>query len=143
MLRNLCSVCQERRPGKLATIYWAWTWPTGDRRAYKQFFDSDCIGVWNMPLQVAHKQSAHCSGCGEKVTDDERSIAVWATIYLPGRDRIDDVLEYHVPCFEKNAERFTMNAQRLPVRPEGSGTGAPVPEPQEWPDWASIRIVPK
>jgi hypothetical protein len=143
MLRNLCSVCQERRPGKLATIYWAWTWPTGNRLAYKQHYDPGCISIWNKAIMIGRKPQPHCSECDEEFVNGISRVSVWATIYLPKQERIDDMIEFHPDCFEAVVDRLTAHATILPNGGSGSGTGAPSPEPEPWPDWADLDLRPQ
>ncbi len=124
----LCSGCQEPSAAKMAGFYWAWTWPTGDRRAYKQLLDFECSTTALRRIVRSQKEQPECNECGGKTDPQAGEVLVWTTYYLPGKDRADACLVFHPACFEQVAQQFVHNAVRLPERRVGGG-GSPAPHP--------------
>ncbi len=140
--RTLCSSCQEPSREKMAGFYWAWTWPTGDRRAYKQFFDFECATPVLRDLVRVERHPDECLQCGIMPSTSEGEVLVWCTYYLPGKERQDACLPFHPACFEGRADRFSHNAVRLADKGVGGG-GTPSPNPgNRWDSWASMGIEP-
>jgi len=137
--RATCSVCDEPSRSKLAAIYWGWRWPSGDRRAFAQRFDSDCIGASMTRIRKSNMEPDICVHCGGEAKYPN-SIEVYATIYIPGRDRDDAVVTYCEPCFVQEESLYIQNARRLDDR-EGGGGGPPASTSRADP-WAAIGLHP-
>ena len=123
----------------MATVYWAWYWPSGDRRSYKQRFDPICAMPILAMLRSSLESPDDCAGCHERITGDA-DVQVWWTLYLPGREREDWSLLYDAACFERDADRFTAGADRLLDRTAGGG-GPPAPSTRVVP-WETIGLHP-
>jgi hypothetical protein len=96
----------------MATFYWAWFWPSGDRRAYKQLVDPICAMGIIKRVNDAIAQDDHCIRCHERINGSPE-VVVWATIYIPFRERLDVGLPYDAACFEKEADLYSKGGQRL------------------------------
>lgn len=109
-----CALCEERSPYKLATIYWAWTWPSGDRRCYKQWFDATCFHTVIEKLNRSDNTD-QCFFCGElAATVDDLNL--YATYYIPGRERADGFATMHQNCLMNGEHQLTQNGVRMPDR---------------------------
>jgi hypothetical protein len=126
----------------MATFYWNWTWPSGDKRAYKQWFDFECSTPNLRRIVMAEKDPDNCIACGAFIDDQEPYTILWVTYILPGNDKASTSFAYHVSCFESEAEIYSANAKRLEVRSDGAG-GAPRPVPgNKWDSWQAMGIKP-
>jgi hypothetical protein len=127
-----CSVDGVPLHGKGCSVYWAWKWPTGDRRAYKQLRCVEHSASIALMCARAAQNVATCTHCFKPFEPEEPSVTVWATVYFPHRERIDAYADFHARCFEEAEESLRVGARRLPDR--GSGRGAPRPdlEPDPW-----------
>ena len=141
MARAVCSVCGEPQSRKMASFYWNWTWPTGDRRGYKQLVDAECAAPYLRLARSQMDESELCAHCGDKV-DHLLSIDLYCTCYIPGRDRDDWMRSYHAACFEQVFQAFQQGATRLPDR-KGLGSGAPRSPAQGtgWESWGQQGIT--
>ena len=142
MARPKCAICAEPQTAKMSSWYWAWTWPTGDRRGYVQLICKGCI-TDHVKRLIRYAADDTCCVLCRGPLDASDSATVWLTLYAPGRDREDLSLEYHPSCFESEADVFSRGARRLPDR-EGAGSGGPpAPRPrEEWPSWSAMGIDP-
>lgn len=132
-----CSLCNERSKTKLATVYWAWYWPSGDRRSYKQRFDPICAMPTFAKLNWSIDNEGHCPVCREH-TGDSPDVTLWATAYVPGHEAAAYALDYHARCFEQIADELTVGAQRLLDRPL-LGAGGPPPRAEVDP-WDGFEV---
>lgn len=79
-----CSACGEIRPGKLATVYWAWFRVDGERVAHKQRLCTTCYVMGVAQVEVAcEDEPNHCVACHTSLGDDVD--ATYATVFVPGR----------------------------------------------------------
>ncbi len=126
----------------MAAFYWGWTWPTGDRRSYKQLLDFECSTPYLKQIVQAEQHEDDCVVCKEEVDRAEGEVLVWGTVYLPGKDRLDVCLPFHPAHFEAMADHYTHGATRLVNR--GSQAGGPPPETpgNKWDSWDSMGITP-
>jgi len=127
----------------MASVYWRWVWPSGDRRGYRQLFDRECFSTIAPRLTLAASDSELCPSCNEPV-QYPGNIDVWATWFIPGQDRKEGALRYHVGCFEQVADFYLQGAFRLADHLEGWGEGplAPASQPQRWGSWDSVDLTP-
>jgi len=140
--RVVCAGCGEQSKEKMASFYWAWTWPTGDRRAYKQLLDFECSTKHLRRIVRAEENERRCVECQELVDPSVGEVVVWGTVYLPKKDRLDVGLPFHPSCWEESCEGFTRNATRLSDRQEQAGGPPPATQRNKWDSWASIGIDP-
>lgn len=126
----------------MASFYWRWTWPSGDRRAFKQFFDSECVHTPIELLQEPNGEPQECPIC-RKMVEQWPSVTVWSTYYVPGQEAGSGCVEYHESCFQVAEEGFMRNAVRLTDR-AAVGAGGPPPRPgNPWDTWRQQGIDPK
>ena len=141
MPRNSCSIDGVVQHSKMASVYWAWTWPTGDRRSFKQL---RCVQHSVALAEMCARAKANvqdCTACGEEFSDIDTPVTVWATVYFPHRERIDAWADFHARCFEAAEPAFRLGATRLPDR-KGPGRGAPRPGHEDDDPWRAIGIPP-
>jgi hypothetical protein len=80
-----CSACGQRKPGKLASVYWAWFLADNSRSAYRQRLCIDCyVEEVNEPLVDSIQHSEACPFCHAVCGSD--ADPTYATIYLPKRE---------------------------------------------------------
>jgi hypothetical protein len=125
-----CSLCGERKPGKQASAYWAWFLANGDRTAWKQRLDADClVSTYSSLLQKCSSDSTEkptCLGCGGSLGDDWDP--VFLTLYLPKQDPKEYELPMCAPCAATQRVTMQVGAERLADRqvrgPSPSATGS-------------------
>lgn len=140
MSLKLCSVCQERIPGKPGTVYWAWNRADNSRVCYKQSLDVTCFAMNVVPLQVAAESPLLiCPMCHADTTHDMD--AIYMTVCIPGHDCANVELPTCGPCAVEVRNTAMMNAELMPDR--GSGLGGRGPQPMTSKSvWDSIGIQP-
>ncbi len=122
----------------MAAFYWRWTWPSGDRRGYKQQMDFECSSSHLRRIVKAENNVDDCVFCGKPVDNGQSSLIVWYTMYLPGKERMDGGLDYHHECFTQAEYWYTQNATRLTDR-DGGGGGPPAStRGNPWDYWDSM-----
>lgn len=138
--RTLCALCDETSPVRMMTMYWAWTWPSGDRRCYKQHFDYECAAGVVQKVEKADNTDL-CFMCGElaAMTSD---INLYATYYIPGRDRLDAFLTIHEVCLTKGDQYFTQQATRMPERSQSDRAKANGVKGNPWDSWGVMGLTP-
>jgi hypothetical protein len=100
-----CSECRQRRPGKLASAYWAWFKPEGDRTAYKCRYCQTCAVESLRPLllslqaQDGNENVFACVSCGADASTD--SDPMYLTLYLPGKEPMEYALQLDSACAAK------------------------------------------
>jgi len=115
-----CSICRARRPGKLATAYWAWFDDGGARHAWKQRFCASCaldnLQKLLMTLSAAGSISDvfACVACGASAEHD--SDPVYLTLYVPGKDPQELALQLDGPCAVDIRVKAMTGAERLEDR---------------------------
>jgi hypothetical protein len=86
----VCSICQKRPHGRLASIYWAkWSGDNG-REAWKQKFDKACYDEVASSWLDAARASFDADGAQQCVLCDATDVGdlteVYGTIFLPGAE---------------------------------------------------------
>lgn len=129
-----CSICRQRRPGKLASAYWAWFLADGSRTAWKVRY---CAGCAASELQMLLQQLRHagetsevfaCVGCGSSAAED--SDPIYLTLYLPGREPEELALQLDSACAAKLRIPITEHGDRLADR--GGVVRGPSPTLTAW-----------
>lgn len=126
----------------MASFYWRWTWPSGDRRAYKQWFDAECVGGVLHLLSEPQEEPTVCDICKELVTGYP-SITVWATYYIPGQEPGTGCAQYHEACFQVAERGFLHEAVRLEDRAMVQAGGPPPGPRNPWDSWRQQGIDPR
>jgi len=141
MARAVCSICGEPQARKMASFYWNWTSPTGLRMGYKQLVDAQCSDPYRVLRDTVDDDIRRCAHCGDEL-HQELTTDLYCTSYVPGRDREDWMVEYHLACFEQAHEAYTRGATRLPDRNQ-TGSGAPRSPGQGtgWESWDQQGVV--
>lgn len=138
--KTVCALCDEPSPIKMMTVYWAWTWPTGDRRCYKQFFDYSCAASL-VPKIEAKDSTDACYLCNQ-VAATADDINLYATYYVPGRDRLDAFLTIHESCLSRGEQYFTKNSVRMPERTQDQRVQAAERKGNPWDSWGAMGLSP-
>lgn len=129
-----CSLCGMRRPGKLASAYWAWFNADGARSAWKLRYCLECApeGLAIVLQSQSHLDSDStvfdCLSCGTNATDD--SDPVYLTLYLPGKEPTEYAVQLCGACAAKLRIPITENGERLPDR--GGVVRGPSPSITAW-----------
>jgi hypothetical protein len=129
-----CSVCRQRKPGKLATAYWAWFLADGERSAWKGRYCLGCapvaLSILLVPSQEWDQNSAvfDCISCGAQANED--SDPIYVTLYLPGKEPREYALQLDSACAAKLRIPITSKLERLPDR--GGVVRGPSPLTSAW-----------
>lgn len=129
-----CSVCKQRKPGKLATAYWAWFLADGERSAWKlRYCPADAQDALLSLLTRLHEQGATsevfaCVSCGADASTD--SDPMYLTLYLPGKEPMEYALQLDSACAAKLRSPITTQGERLPDR--GGLVRGPSPSNTAW-----------
>jgi hypothetical protein len=97
-----CSVCRQRKPGKLATAYWAWFREEGDRCAYKCRYCPDCAmeALHKLLLELRGmgqvREATACISCGSDANED--AVPIYLTLYLPKKEPEEFALMLDSSC---------------------------------------------
>jgi len=100
-----CSECRQRKPGKLASAYWAWFTPEGDRKAFKCRYCPGCAVeslkslLDALRLQDGNENVFACVSCGADASTD--SDPMYLTLYLPGKEPMEYALQLDSACAAK------------------------------------------
>jgi hypothetical protein len=132
-------MCNEPQRTKMVSVYWAWTWPTGDRRAYKQHLCVEDAAELATYVRNSRLDYQLCFRCNEPLREDSTRVTVWITAYFPKHDRIDAYADFHVSCHNEVVPYLVQGAERLDDR--GSGWGAPRPDLEADP-WQALGLTP-
>lgn len=123
---------------KLATLYWAWAWPTGLRKSFKQRLDPQCMAPYVDLINEANQSPNDCPICSGPCISGDYAL-IWVTAYIPGAERLDTSMAMHPACFNDQVQHFTEGAVQMPDRhASDGGPKAPLPENP----WASLGIKP-
>jgi hypothetical protein len=129
-----CSDCRQRKPGKLASAYWAWFNPEGDRRAFKCRYCPGCAQTSLHDLLLAlHQQDGNenvfaCLLCGSDAHSD--SDPMYLTLYLPGKEPMEYALQLDSACAVKlRAEVMKIGD---PLADRGGLVRGPSPSVSAW-----------
>lgn len=129
-----CSVCKQRKPGKLATAYWAWYLTDGGRSAWKTRYCPACAQEQLLALLTrlrgAGEDSSNsaCVSCSADTKGDEDP--VYLTLFLPGREPEEYALLLDGACAAKLRSPLTQIGERLPDR--GGVVRGPSPSTSAW-----------
>jgi hypothetical protein len=129
-----CSVCGRRKPGKLATAYWAWFDAEGTRSAWKLRYcledapESLSILLEPSPSLESTSDVFACISCGTQATED--SDPIYCTLYLPGKEPTEYALQLDSACAAKLRIPITTHGERLPDR--GGVVRGPSPSLSAW-----------
>jgi hypothetical protein len=129
-----CSVCRGRKPGKLASAYWAWFNADGARSAWKVRYCQDCavehLSMLFQKLREADGMSDvfACVSCSASASQD--SDPIYLTLYLPGKEPEEIALQLDAACAAKLRIPITTHGERLPDR--GGVVRGPSPLTSAW-----------
>jgi len=129
-----CSICGGRKPGKLASAYWAWFNADGARSAWKLRYCLGCAQE-HLPLLSTAFQAGElsqdvyaCVSCGASAETD--SDPIYCTLYLPGREPVEVALQLDAACAAKLRIPITSRGERLADR--GGVVRGPSPSVTAW-----------
>lgn len=112
-----CSVCRGRKPGKLASAYWAWFNADGARSAWKMRYCLACAGE-QLPLLSKNFSAADqvedvfsCNSCGISTAGD--SDPIYCTLYLPGKEPLEIALQLCGACAAITRVPISTQGERL------------------------------
>jgi len=129
-----CSFCRLRKPGKLATAYWAWFLADGGRSAWKVRYCPGCAQEQLLALLTRLREQDPspnvfaCVGCGTDATKD--SDPIYVTLYLPSKEPQEYALQLDAACAAKLRIPITQSGERLPDR--GGLVRGPSPSTSAW-----------
>lgn len=129
-----CSVCRQRRPGKLASAYWAWFDAAGERRAWKLRYCAACaveslqLLLQNLRQMGDSSEVFACVSCGTDASHD--SDPMYLTLYLPGKEPEELALQLDGACAAKLRIPITEHGERLEDR--GGVVRGPSPSTTAW-----------
>lgn len=129
-----CSICKSRRPGKLASAYWAWFRQDGSRAAGKLRYCLECAQEHlSILLQdsVQRPESSSvfaCVSCGADASQD--SEPVYCTLYLPKKEPMEYALQLDGACAVRL--KATISTNWDPLEDRGGGVRGPSPDITAW-----------
>jgi hypothetical protein len=129
-----CSMCGQRRPGKLATAYWAWFLTDGSRSAWRLRYCPGCAVESFKTLLDGSSPAAGstdvfaCVSCGASAAEDQDPIYV--TLYVPGKEPMELALQLDAACAAKLRIPLVDHGQRLADR--GGVVRGPSPSITAW-----------
>jgi hypothetical protein len=129
-----CSNCRQRKPGKLATAYWAWFLADGERSAWKLRYCPACAedALLKLLNQVRGMDGTSdvfaCVSCGTNAAED--SDPIYLTLYLPGKEPTEYALQLDGACAARLRIPVTTHGERLPDR--GGLVRGPSPSTSAW-----------
>ncbi len=115
-----CSVCRQRKPGKLCSAYWAWFLADGERSAWKLRYcpadaESHLLALLTKLREADGTSHAFaCVSCGANAAED--SDPIYLTLYLPGKEPQEYALQLDSACAAKLRIPITQSGERLPDR---------------------------
>jgi hypothetical protein len=135
-----CSECGSRKPGKLATAYWAWFMVNGERACWKLRYCPECAGKAFSELFKKLRETEFsmevfaCDYCGSSAERD--SDPIYLTLYLPGKEPMEVGLQLDGACAAKLRIPITERGKRMLDR---SLVGGP---PQALAAWDALGLSP-
>jgi len=129
-----CSVCKQRKPGKLASAYWAWFLADGERSAWKLRYCPGCaVEHLSKPLNALREMGETsevfaCVMCGADSSQD--SDPIYLTLYLPGKEPMEYALQLDGACAARLRIPITTQGDRLADR--GGVVRGPSPLASTW-----------
>ena len=137
-----CHMCKARKPGKLASGYWAWFLADGSRSAWRVRYCPECaaenlVGLLNALRQMGETSSVFaCVSCGTDASQD--SDPVYLTLYLPGKEPMEYALQLDGACAAKLRIPITTHGERLSDR----GGLVRGPSPSLTSAWDALGLEP-
>lgn len=136
-----CSICRQRKPGKLASAYWAWFNVDGERSAWKLRYCPECAAESLLSLlkqlqsQDGNENVFACLSCGASAETD--SDPIYLTLFLPKKEPMEYAVQLDAACAAKLRIPITTKGERLPdrgglVRGPSLGTSA----------WDALGLAP-
>jgi len=129
-----CSVCRGRKPGKLASAYWAWFKADGSRSAWKLRYFLDCAAD-SLSILLGGESPANgsqdvfaCISCGSSAQED--SDPIYCTLYLPGKEPTEYAVQLCAACAVKLRAPIMASGETLPDR--GGVVRGPSPSVTAW-----------
>lgn len=129
-----CSVCRQRRPGKLASAYWAWFDQDGGRHAWRVRLCPGCapehlsILLESSRLNPDNSNVFACVSCGADATED--SAPMYCTLYLPKKEPMEYAVQLDGACASRLRATISTSAELLPDR--GGVVRGPSPDVSAW-----------
>jgi hypothetical protein len=129
-----CSICRGRKPGKLASAYWAWFLTDGSRSAWKLRYCPGCAESALLPPLNALRQLGDttevfaCVFCGTDASQD--SDPIYLTLYLPGKEPMEYALQADSACAAKFRSPIVQLGEKLADR--GGVVRGPPPSTSAW-----------
>lgn len=129
-----CSFCRQRKPGKLATAYWAWFLANGERSAWKLRYCPACAAehlsqvLSDLRRLGESSEVFACVSCGMDASED--SDPIYLTLYLPSKEPMEYALQLDGACAVKLRSPITTHGERLPDR--GGVVRGPSPSTSAW-----------
>jgi hypothetical protein len=129
-----CSFCRQRKPGKLASAYWAWFLADGERSAWKARYcpacaESNLSALFSQLREMDGTSDVFaCVSCGTNAAED--SDPIYLTLYLPGKEPQEIALQLDSACAAGLRIPVTSHAERLPDR--GGVVRGPSPLTSAW-----------
>jgi hypothetical protein len=129
-----CSFCKQRRPGKLASAYWAWFLADGSRSAWRVRCCPGCaaeqLSILLSSSQLTPENSSvfACVSCGADASED--SDPMYCTLYLPKKEPMEYAVQLDSACAGRLRIPITTNGERLPDR--GGVVRGPSPDTSAW-----------
>ena len=129
-----CTVCKQRRPGKLASAYWAWFRADGSRTAYKARYCAQCALAELQQLLGTLREAGTstdvfaCVSCGSSAAED--SDPVYLTLYLPSKEPEEFALQLDGACAAKL--RIQIQSHSEPLADRGGVVRGPSPNTSAW-----------
>jgi hypothetical protein len=129
-----CSACRQRKPGKLATAYWAWFIAAGERSAWKLRYCPACAQENLLSLLTTLRELGEtsdvfaCVSCGASASED--SDPIYLTLYLPGKEPMEYALQLDSACAARLRIPITSKGERLADR--GGLVRGPSPSTSAW-----------
>lgn len=134
-----CSGCGQRKPGKFASLYWAWFLADQSRSAWRQRLCPECFRdrCWEL-FKNAVENTETCSVCHTLPGDSVDPIYV--TVYIPKKEPAELVLPTCAACAVPIRNAASERAQRLVDR--GVGVRGPSTSQALTSAWDAIGLEP-
>ena len=129
-----CSVCKARKPGKLASAYWAWFLADESRSAWKLRYCPGCAQESLLALLQTLKEQGEssnvfaCVACGSD--SSKESDPIYLTLYLPSKEPMEYALQLDGACAAKLRIPIVQFGTRLQDR--GGVVRGPSPSTSVW-----------
>jgi hypothetical protein len=135
-----CSACDKRKPGKLASVYWAWFTADNSRVACRQRLCIDCYVDSVVALvEDALENEEACPLCHTVCGGD--ADPTYATVYLPKREPTELAFATCGPDAAAVRILAQRGAQKLADREVG--VRGPSPNGTSTSAWDAIGLNPK